>query len=209
VIRKRTPPPPQEPQENWIALSKAFQRVAAAKDSSAAALLLEKIENGAIRARAHHVRRGRGLGTMVQGSPNEPLLVTDWQFAEIKWEDGYFIRRHGFKNRRLDNIVEAFGIELHLGDLDRELPAEGAEAPARPESATKSRRGRVAKFDWDTVYGEIFRRTYHQGIPRDDRAFAKKIRIWCFDNFNDKEIPETETLRKKIGIVLKGVRSGR
>jgi hypothetical protein len=134
------------------------------------------------------------------------LLVTDWQFAEIKWEDGYFIRRHGFKNGRLDNIVEAFGIELHLGDLDRELPAEGVEAPARPESATKSRRGRMAKFDWDVIFSEFVRRIHESGIPDDDADEADKMLIWCLDNLNDEEIPAGGTLRKKIGVWLKRVR---
>jgi hypothetical protein len=144
---------------------------------------------------------------MAQGPPNEPLSPSDWQFAEINWEAGHFIRRKSFRNRGLDNIVEAFGIELHLGDFEREFPAEGAEASARPESATKRRRGRRAKFDWDIVFSEFVRRIHECGIPDDDAAEAQKMWNWCLDYFkNDEEIPSLGTLRKKIGVWLKLVR---
>jgi hypothetical protein len=184
VISNSTPP--QQPQEEWIALSKALQRTAARKGGGAATLLLEKIENGAIRSRAHHVLRG---GSRVRGPLNEALLPADWQKAQISWEEGHFLRPQYLQSLRLDR-VEAFAIELNLADLDREFP--GAAAPA-PENSTIRRRS--AKFEWDIVFSEFVLRFHLGGIPNDDRALAAEMFKWCLDYFkDDKKIPGEEKL---------------
>jgi hypothetical protein len=78
---------------------------------------------GAIRSWAKNVLRDRT--TM---SCDQPLLPTDWIFAEVTWSEGSLYRpvvvgRRPHPRGSID-WLRAYGIELHAGDFEKAFPAE-------------------------------------------------------------------------------------
>jgi hypothetical protein len=98
--------------------------------------------------------------------------------------------------------------ELDAGDIG--LLLESIETSSRQ---TGRKRGKKVKFNWDAVFGEFVRRVFVEGLPpidKGDDAEAERLFRWCLDHFqSDNEIPATETLRKKIGVWLRPLKSRR
>ena len=76
------------------------------------------------------------------------------------------------------------------GDLQKLYPeAAGAVAPEPAEPSAEKpqrRRGRKPKHDWPGIVIEIARRCHRNGIPDNERAFARDILAWCQDQFADE-----------------------
>lgn len=64
-------------------------------------------------------------------------------------------------------------------------------------------RGRKQVFDWDALVAELVRRVHVDGIPASasDLGLATDLVKWCGEQ-NFTEIPEIETVRKKIAVWL-------
>jgi hypothetical protein len=87
-----------------------------------------------------------------------------------------------------------------LGLVDAGKPDATSDSPP-------TRRGRISKFDWDRLAAEIIRLAHVKALPADDKKLTDMLIKWC-DDQGMTNIPEYDTIRKKVGVWLKPYRAG-
>jgi hypothetical protein len=70
-----------------------------------------------------------------------------------------------------------------------------------PSNKTGVKRGPKIKFNWNQLVAEVIRIEHVEGLPAGDSELAGALLTWCGEQ-ELEDIPEYETIRKKVGIWL-------
>ncbi len=114
-------------------------------------------------------------------------MTFDWEFSRAIWKNpppgSYFM---------FENITAARDQVVALRPL-----------PSITPTATSLQRGRRAKFNWDLLVAEVIYRAHEIGPSAlaSDLRLAEDLVRWC-ERQGLKEIPEIDTVRKKLRIWL-------
>ena len=81
--------------------------------------------------------------------------------------------------------------------------ANGGDRLVGGNEAVRATTRTKTSFDWDALVAELVRRVHVDGIPASasDLGLATDLVKWCGEQ-NSTEIPEIETVRKKIAVWL-------
>jgi len=132
--------------------------------------------------------------------PIEVLETGDW---DEYWDDD---------DLRDGDVIQCFekvafiGVHINWSDLQRFFPdRKDTDRQDRDDSLghlTKSfstkpeRRGRKAKYDWETFLTELIVRADLDGIPDKQADLEKDMAEWCLDKWGEE--PSTSMIRKRI-----------
>ena len=67
--------------------------------------------------------------------------------------------------------------------------------------------GAVPRYDWDAMYAWLFKRINEEGLPESQATLVGEIQEWFIRNSKSAKVPEDSTIRKRIILIWRILRS--
>ena len=183
----------------WIPLFEAFDHVirSVGARSSADAGLRQALDDGSLRHRV-------GCGRFPAGQEilNEPAPAGFWRYpTRVRWGEDHAIGTG-------PSPFVALRVFVAEDDLFKLWPpvVEREVSPKSQAVREPRKKGHPTEIDWDLVFGQVLALVHNQGVPTNERAFAKKVCDYC-SKAGLERVPSDRSVRDKLPIWLSELRS--